>query len=106
MNWSTENTLAFITLLITIPTSLIGVWAIIKCWRKHFRRAKYSSRTEVLPMALNATRLHHFLDRPALSPNSLHSSEPGLLPSFHFVRFESLEIRRPIFEPQEQCESF
>jgi hypothetical protein len=69
-------------------------------------------------MALNAIRLHHFLNRPALSPNSLHSSEYSLLPSFHVVRrshhkfivafsmliavylgYESLEIRRPIFEP-------
>ncbi|KAL5043584.1 hypothetical protein BDW71DRAFT_187715 [Aspergillus fruticulosus] len=104
MVWSTEDTLAFITLLITIPTSLIGVWAIIKRWGKYVRRRNSRSRTEVLPVTLNSTHLqHHFPTRPVLSPNLSHSWELGLMSYFH-VTFGSLEIRRPIYKPWEQRE--
>jgi hypothetical protein len=38
MAWSIENILAFLTLVITIPTSIIGIYAIIKRWKSRRRR--------------------------------------------------------------------
>jgi hypothetical protein len=119
MAWSTEYTLALITLPGTIPTLLISILAIIRRWRNYFRGKNTYSAKAFHPMSLtlNLSASHPTQPGGMLSPNSLHASQFSLLSSFQVIRmshipivmftfpllmltnglsnFESYEVRRP-----------
>ncbi|KAL4904190.1 hypothetical protein BDW74DRAFT_32855 [Aspergillus multicolor] len=70
MAWSIESILALGRLVITIPTSIVGIWAIVKCCancRYRRRRRSPNLEAELLPMTYSPRQPSA---RTELSPNS------------------------------------
>lgn len=86
MTWSTENILTFSTLLITVPTSIVGVWAVIQCCRRRTRTHSSvwnpaedsTGRPDCLPTSEPLQHMGHQSEQPL--------AEARLLSYHHIMR--------------------
>ncbi|KAI9374197.1 hypothetical protein BJX61DRAFT_499537 [Aspergillus egyptiacus] len=108
MTWSIESILAFLTMLITVPTSILGIWTLVKQWRRGrqlYSPLRGTPGPHVMPTLSGPDRLQLVpappLQNPSPSPlpyiDNPHSlAEAGFLPYYYVMRFGTVEIRGPV----------
>ncbi|KAL6228601.1 hypothetical protein BDW75DRAFT_226626 [Aspergillus navahoensis] len=116
MPWSVEGIIAFITLIVTIPTCIIAVYTIIKRWRGY--RPYYSPKTPSTPRTRRQINSFPGGVAPPLVPGSapprwLTSTPPhhrnhdpqsfakeGSSHFYYVLHFGAFEVRQPIPGPR------
>ncbi|KAL3481110.1 hypothetical protein BJX99DRAFT_219621 [Aspergillus californicus] len=102
MAWSMANILAFLTLLITIPTSILGMWTLFK-GRQRYQQSQSApyiidgARDQLLSPPSDSSPTSHLplLPYSRSRSQSLESlAEAGLLSYYYMIQFGSLEVRQ------------